>query len=44
MLPIISGGHSTYQNTFISDFLAYYPNPFALSKSTWGFNHIDILY
>lgn len=35
MLPIISGGHSAYQDTFISDFLTYYPNPLALSKSTW---------
>lgn len=35
MLPIISGGHSAYQDTFVSDFLSIYPNPFALSKSIW---------
>lgn len=35
MLPIISGGHPTYQHTFVSDFLIYYPNPFALSKNIW---------
>lgn len=35
MLPIISGGHSAYQDTFVSDFIAIYPDPFALSKSTW---------
>ena len=35
MLPVISGGHSAYQDTYISDFLAYYPDPFTLSKSTW---------
>jgi len=35
MFPIISSGHSAYQDTFISDFIAIYPNPFALSKSTW---------
>ena len=46
MLPIIFGGHSTYQDTFVSDFLTYYPNPFALSKSTWEtiieFWHLDL--
>ena len=35
MLPIISGGHSAYQDTFVSDFIAIYPDPFALSKSIW---------
>ncbi len=35
MLPVISGGHFAYQDTFVSDFLASYPDPFALSKSTW---------
>ena len=46
MLPVFSGGHSTYQDTFVSDFLTYYPNPFALSKSTWEtiieFWHLDL--
>lgn len=35
MLPINSGGHPAYQDTFISAFLDSYPNPFVLSKSTW---------
>lgn len=35
MLPIISGGHSAYQDTFVSNFLAICNNPFALSRSTW---------
>ncbi len=35
MLPVISGSHSAYQDTFVSDFLTHYPNPFVLSKSTW---------
>ena len=30
MLPIISGGHSAYQDTFVSDLLAVYTDPFAL--------------
>ncbi len=34
MLPINSGGHSAYQDTFVSDFLKFYPDPFVLSKST----------
>ena len=46
MLPIISGGHSTYQATFISDFLAFYPHPSLLSKQTWTtiieFWHLDL--
>ena len=28
MLPIISGGHSTYQDTFVSDFYPIYPDPY----------------
>lgn len=37
MLPVIpSGGHSAYQDTFVSEFLLYYPDPFALSKDTWN--------
>lgn len=46
MLPVISGGHSAYQDSFVSDFLQYYPNPFALSKDTWNtiiqFWHLDL--
>ncbi|MFA9466863.1 MAG: hypothetical protein ACERKN_21620 [Velocimicrobium sp.] len=46
MLPIISGGHTAYQDTFISDFFIYYPSPFVLSKQTWNtiieFWHLDL--
>lgn len=35
MLPIISGGHSAYQDTFVSEFLKYYPDPFSLPKDIW---------
>jgi hypothetical protein len=46
MLPVISGGHSAYQDTFVSEFLVFYNNPFALSRSTWKiiieFWHMDL--
>ena len=46
ILPIISGGHSTYQDTFVSDFSIYYPDLFSLSKQTWNtiieFWHLDL--
>jgi len=46
MLPIISGGHSTYQDTFVSALLIYYPESFVLSKQTWNtiieFWHLDL--
>lgn len=35
MLPVNIGGHTTYQNTFVSEFLKLYPDPFAVPKSTW---------
>lgn len=35
LLPIYSGGHTAYQDTFVSDFLKFYPDPFAISKSSW---------
>lgn len=35
MLPVISGSHSVNQDTFVSEFLAFYHNPLALSRSTW---------
>ena len=35
MLPVISGGHAAYQNSFLSEFLNFYPDPFSLSKDTW---------
>ena len=46
MLPIISGGHTAFQDTFVSDFLKFYPDPFSLSKDTWKviieFWHLDL--
>lgn len=46
MLPIYSGGHATYQDTFVSDFLSLYPNPLVLPKATWAiiidFWHLDL--
>ena len=46
LLPVISGGHSAYQNTFLSDFLKFYPDPFSISKDTWEiiieFWHLDL--
>ena len=35
MLPVNIGGHTAYQNTFVSEFLKLYPDPFAVPKSTW---------
>lgn len=37
MLPCNIGGHTTYQDTFVSDFLKFYPDPFVLPKSTWDY-------
>ena len=37
MLPCNLGGHAAYQDTFVSDFLKFYPDPFVLSKSTWDY-------
>ena len=37
MLPYNSGGHAAYQDTFVSDFLKFYPNPFSLPKSSWDY-------
>ena len=42
MLPVNIGGHSAYQDTFVSEFLKFYPDPFSLSKSTW--DYICLLY
>ena len=36
MLPVNYGGHTAYQNTFVSEFLNLFPDPFALPKQTWG--------
>jgi hypothetical protein len=35
MLLVNAGGPTAYQNTFVSEFLALYPNPFAIPKETW---------
>ena len=37
MLPCNPGGHTAYQDTFLSDFLKFYPDHFVLSKSTWDY-------
>lgn len=37
MLPCNPGGHTAYQDTFVSEFLKYYPNPFILPKDTWDY-------
>ena len=34
MLPCNPRRHAAYQNTFISNFLKFYPDPFVLSKNT----------
>ena len=35
MLPVNYGGHTAYQNTFVSEFLKLFPDPFAVPKQTW---------
>lgn len=46
MLSITAGGHSAYQDTFVSDFLKFHPDPFSLPKDTWKiitqFWHLDL--
>ena len=37
MLPCNPGGHSAYQDPFVSQFLKFYPDPFALPKSSWDY-------
>lgn len=37
MLPCNIGGHTAYQDTFVSEFLKYFPNPFSLSKGSWDY-------
>ena len=37
MLPCNHGRHSAYQDTFVSDFLKFYPAPFVLPKNTWDY-------
>ena len=36
MLPVVSpDSHKNFQDFFVSLFLLYYPDPFALSRQTW---------
>lgn len=35
MLPVNYGGHTAYQDTFVSQFLELFPDPFAVPKQTW---------
>ncbi len=48
MLPVNTGGHSTYQNFVVENLRKYYPNPDALSRSTWDiidrFWNLDLSY
>jgi len=48
LLPVNTGGHSTYQNFVVENFRKYYPNPDALSRSTWDiidrFWNLDLSY
>lgn len=37
MLPCNSGGYAAYQDTFVSDFLKFYPILFVLPKSAWDY-------
>ena len=37
MLPCNPDSHVVYPNTFVSDFLKFYPELFALPKSTWNY-------
>lgn len=34
MLPCNLGGHAAYQDTFVSKFLKFYPDPSSFPKST----------
>lgn len=34
MLPVITGVHTAYQNTFVSELFKFYPDPFVLSEDT----------
>ena len=37
MLPCNPGGHAAFQDTFVSQFLKFYPDPFVLPKNTWDY-------
>ena len=46
MLPYNPGGHTAYQNTFVSEFLKLYPDLFSLSRESWDyivqFGYLDL--
>lgn len=46
MLSCNPGGHAAYQDTFVSDFLKFYPDSFVFPKSTRNyivqFFHLDL--
>lgn len=48
MLPINPGGHSAYQNFVVEMLRKYYPNPYAIARSTWDiidrFWNLDLSY
>ena len=35
LLPCNTGSHTAYQDSFVSQFLKFYTDPFALLKDTW---------
>ena len=35
MLPVNYGGHTAYQDTFVSEFLSLFPDPFVVPKQIW---------
>ena len=37
LLPVNPGGHAIYQDTFVSDLLKFYSDPFALPKNAWDY-------
>lgn len=48
MLPVNCGSHADYQNLVVENLRKYYPNPDALSRSTWDiidrFWYLDLSY
>ena len=48
MLPVNTGGHSTYQNFVVENLRKYYPKPDSISRSTWDiidrFWNLDLSY
>lgn len=46
MLLLTSGDHAAYQDTFLSQFHKFYPDPFSIFKASWNiiieFWHLDL--